>query len=70
VFDGLRSNAWGERVRLEQERLPWDLRLDRRGRNEVGGASERLTGLVALERAGSISSMRCARASRFFEDRG
>jgi len=24
VFDGLRSNAWGERVRLEQERLPWD----------------------------------------------
>lgn len=23
VYDGLRANAWGERVRLEQERLPW-----------------------------------------------
>jgi hypothetical protein len=28
VFDGLRSNVWGERVRLEQERLPWDLAIE------------------------------------------
>ena len=24
VFDGLRSDRWGTRLRLEQERIPWD----------------------------------------------
>ena len=24
VFDGLKGNVWGHKVRLEQERLPWD----------------------------------------------
>jgi hypothetical protein len=25
VYDALRANAWGQKVRLEQERLPWDI---------------------------------------------
>ncbi len=25
VYAGLRANTWGQRVRLEQERLPWDI---------------------------------------------
>jgi hypothetical protein len=28
VFDGLRSNAWGTEVRLEQERIPWSRVVD------------------------------------------
>lgn len=27
VFDGLKCNTWGHRVRLEQERLPWHMAL-------------------------------------------
>ena len=29
VYDGLRSNRWGERLRLEQERIPWQFARDR-----------------------------------------
>ena len=29
VYDGLRSNRWGERLRLEQERIPWQFAMDR-----------------------------------------
>ncbi|HVZ31067.1 MAG TPA: DUF2220 domain-containing protein, partial [Polyangiaceae bacterium] len=28
VFDKLRTNEWGQGVRLEQERIPWRLALD------------------------------------------
>ena len=28
VYDGLRANRWGERVRLEQERIAWPAALD------------------------------------------
>lgn len=27
LFDGLRANIWGNKLRLEQERLPWDMAL-------------------------------------------
>lgn len=27
VYEGLRANVWGQRVRLEQERLPWETAL-------------------------------------------
>ena len=27
AYLGLRSNAWGQKVRLEQERLPWDVAI-------------------------------------------
>ena len=29
VFDGLKGNVWGHKVRLEQERLPWGAAMQR-----------------------------------------
>ena len=28
VFDGLRTNRWGESLRLEQERIPWTMAMN------------------------------------------
>ena len=28
VYEGLRANRWGERVRLEQERMAWPAALE------------------------------------------
>lgn len=28
VYEGLRANRWGERVRLEQERIAWPTALE------------------------------------------
>ena len=38
VFDGLRGDRWGERLRLEQERIPWPT-ADQRLLSEVGGTT-------------------------------
>jgi hypothetical protein len=35
LFQGLRTNRWGNRVRLEQERIPWAFAQDRIGESHI-----------------------------------
>ena len=52
VFDGLRGDRWGERLRLEQERIPWPTAVQRL-LSEVGNTSKPQpeTAVVAIRSA-------------------